>query len=178
MEAALITMLDNRVIVYVKGPASGPRWEVVRETNAVNVPKLRRYLGKLGFKSGVMVAQGPILRCLPRNRRYLLKTLLADAQLLFDRGEIIPADWGMAADWCCIQNVSVYDDNTRLKKSAKSDKCTMSGARKAGKVMSVRANQHNSIAKLNLFPPLYSRANLGGLLSIMDSWLRYPSPFG
>jgi hypothetical protein len=54
----------------------------------------------------------------------------------------------------------------------------MRGARKARPVMSVRANQHNSIAKFNLFPPLYSSPNLGGLLSIMDSGFRYSSSLG
>jgi hypothetical protein len=49
----------------------------------------------------------------------------------------------------------------------------MGGARKARKVMSVRANQHNSITKFNFFSPLDSSAYLCGLLSIVKGGLGY-----
>jgi hypothetical protein len=104
-------VLDDRIIVNVQGPAADPIWEVVGQTNPMNIFKLGGHLSEPRFKTSIVVAEGPELLRLECYPPYFAKTFLANLKLLLHAREPIPADGGMAGDTGGVENVPVHDDD-------------------------------------------------------------------
>jgi hypothetical protein len=115
MNTALISVLNNNIIVDVEGPAGLPASrEVIRKGDAVDILELRGHLCETAFKPSVMVAkqmEEPRERC-----RFddLPETFLANVQLFFDRRELIPANRRVSRYGTTIKYVPIRNHERRL----------------------------------------------------------------
>jgi hypothetical protein len=115
MYTALISVLNDRIIVDVEGPSGLPATrEVVGKGDAVDILELRGHLCETAFKPSVMVAkqmEEPRMWC-----RFddLPETFLANVQLFFDRRKLIPANRRVARYGTTIKYVPVRNHERRL----------------------------------------------------------------
>ncbi len=111
MNPALVTVLDDRILVNVQGPAADPVWEMVGQTNAVNIFELGRYLGQPRFKTSIVIPEGPELLRLECSPPYFAKTFLANLKFILNRRDVIPSYRRMPRDTTGVENISVHDDD-------------------------------------------------------------------
>jgi hypothetical protein len=173
MKTALITVFNDCVAIYVEGPTTLPFWEVVRKRNAVNILKLRSNLSKAGFKSGIVIAEGPELCCLAGGLVYLTKAYLTDLKLLLDGRYSIPSDWWVATDRTAIENIAVQYNDIRSKFLTELDEGPVPDWGLSRPIVHVTSYENYAVLQLNLFSPLHSPADLCGLLAVVNGGFGY-----
>jgi hypothetical protein len=125
MTTALISVLDDSVIVDMDGPAPYPFRKVVGEANTVNIFKLGCYLGKPCFETSIMVPEGPELLRVSCRFNDLPEAFLADLKFFLDGWYMVPPDWWVAGDARRIQNIAVHNDDGGFKRFAEPNESPM-----------------------------------------------------